>query len=279
MESIASTITRLFAGVDKRDWRQVENTMDDKVLLDYTSMAGGTPTWLTPCQITDAWAAFLPGFDRTHHQLSDFEINETKDLSTAHYEGKAEHFIGKDIWVVEGTYDATLRKKEGNWVVSQFKFNLKTQSGNTALPTIATDRMNSLQQQEQNRKVVDNFFTALETPQFELLKTIFAENGRQLNPYAPEGFPESFDGSEDIYRQYSGLTANFGQMRFPRQIFATEDPNFFFVLFKGKIEINAGGTYENDYLGTFRLENGKIREYTEYFNQIVMAKAFGTKLN
>ena len=88
MESIASTITRLFAGVDKRDWRQVESTMDDKVLLDYTSMAGGTPAWLTPRQITDAWAAFLPGFDRTHHQLSDFEINETKDSSTAHCKGK-----------------------------------------------------------------------------------------------------------------------------------------------------------------------------------------------
>jgi ketosteroid isomerase-like protein len=277
MESIASIITRLFGGVDKRDWQQVESTMDDKVLLDYTSMAGGTPTWLTPRQITDAWAAFLPGFDRTHHHLSDFEINEGKD--SAHFKGKAEHFIGNEIWVVEGTYDATLRKKEGDWVVSEFKFNLKDQSGNTQLPAIATGRMNKLRQQEQHRKVVDNFFAALETPQFELLKTIFAENGRQLNPYAPEGFPKSFDGVEAIYHQYSGLAANFGQMRFPRQIFATEDPNFFFVLFKGKIDIKAGGTYENDYLGTFRLENGKITEYTEYFNQVVMAKAFGITLN
>jgi len=278
MENIASTITRLFEGVDKRDWQQVENTMDDKVLLDYTSMAGGTPAWLTPRQITDAWAAFLPGFDRTNHRLSGFEVNEDKNSSTAHYSGKAEHFIGKDIWVVEGTYDTTLKEREGNWVVSQFKFNLKTQSGNTNLPSIATERMAGHRQTEQNRKVVDDFFSALETQQFDLLKTIFAENGRQLNPYAPDGFPKSFDGAEAIYSQYSGLTANFGQMRFPRQIFATEDPNFFFVLFKGKIDIKTGGAYENDYLGTFRLQNGRIIEYTEYFNQIVMAKAFGIKL-
>src|SRR5579871_3408482 len=98
MKNIASTITRLFAGADKRDWPDVENTMDDKVLLDYTSMSGGSPAWLTPRQITDAWAAFLPGFDRTNHQLSDFEINEGRDSSTAHYKGKAEHFIGKEIW-------------------------------------------------------------------------------------------------------------------------------------------------------------------------------------
>src|ERR1700712_1400416 len=131
---------------------------------------------------------------------------------------------------------------------------------------------------EQNRKVVDNFFVALETQQFELLKQVFAETGRQLNPYAPDGFPKSFDGAEAIYKQYSGLTANFGQMKFPRQIFATEDPDFFFVLFKGEIEIKAGGQYTNDYMGTFRLQNSRVIEYTEYFNQLVMAKAFGIKL-
>lgn len=131
---------------------------------------------------------------------------------------------------------------------------------------------------ESNRKVVDNFFVALETQKFEMLKDVFAENGKQLNPYSPAGFPKSFDGAEGIYKQYSGLTANFGQMKFPRQILATEDPNFFFVKFKGEIEIKAGGKYENDYLGTFKLENGKVVEYIEYFNQIVMAKAFGIDL-
>ena len=132
---------------------------------------------------------------------------------------------------------------------------------------------------EQNRKVVDNFFVALETQKFDMLKEVFAPDGKQLNPYSPEGFPKSFDGAEGIYKQYSGLTANFGQMKFPRQIFATEDPNFFFVKFRGEIDIKAGGKYENDYLGTFKLQNGKIIEYTEYFNQIVMAKAFNIALN
>ena len=131
---------------------------------------------------------------------------------------------------------------------------------------------------ESNRKVVDNFFVALETQKFEMLKEVFAKNGKQLNPYSPVGFPKSFDSADAIYKQYSGLTANFGQMKFPRQIFATEDPNFFFVKFRGEIEIKAGGKYENDYLGTFKLENGKVLEYTEYFNQIVMAKAFGIDL-
>jgi len=131
---------------------------------------------------------------------------------------------------------------------------------------------------ESNRTVVDAFFVALETQRFDLLKDIFATDGKQLNPYAPEGFPKSFDGSEGIYKQYSGLTANFGKMAFPRKIYATEDPNFCFVQFRGEIEIKAGGKYENDYLGTFKLKDGKIIEYTEYFNQVVMAKAFNIQL-
>ena len=67
-------------------------------------------------------------------------------------------------------------------------------------------------------------------------------------------------------------------MKFPRKILATENPDFLFVQFKGEIEIKSGGKYENDYLGTFLLRDGKIIEYTEYFNQIVMARAFGLEL-
>jgi ketosteroid isomerase-like protein len=67
-------------------------------------------------------------------------------------------------------------------------------------------------------------------------------------------------------------------MTFPRKIYATEDPDFFFVQFRSEIKIKAGGKYENDYLGTFKLKDGKIVEYTEYFNQVVMAKAFNIHL-
>jgi ketosteroid isomerase-like protein len=130
----------------------------------------------------------------------------------------------------------------------------------------------------ENKKVVDNFFVALETENFGMLKEVFAPDGRQLNPYVPEGFPKSFDGAEAIYKQYSTLPQNFSKMRFPRTIYGTDDPDFFFVVFKGEIDIRAGGKYENDYLGTFRLEEGCIKEYTEYFNPIVMAKAFNISL-
>ncbi|MCH7408151.1 PhzA/PhzB family protein [Belliella sp. DSM 111904] len=130
-----------------------------------------------------------------------------------------------------------------------------------------------------NTQVVDSFFSAMEAQKFETIKEVFAENAVQLLPYAPEGFPNRLEGSEAIYNQFSGLTAYFSKMKFTREIYATEDPNFFFVKFKGDMELKNGGKYENDYLATFKLENGQIIEYTEYFNPIVMAKAFGLKIN
>ena len=156
--------------------------------------------------------------------------------------------------------------------VASFAASAQTTKNKTNQPA-----MNELSK-DNNRKVVDNFFIALETQQFEMLKEVFAKDGRQINPYAPEGFPKSFDGADAIYKQYSGLTAQFTKMKFPREIFVTQDPNFFFVKFRGEIEMKVGGKYENDYIGTFKLENGKVVEYTEYFNQVVMAKAFGIEL-
>jgi ketosteroid isomerase-like protein len=275
---IASQVQTIFSGADERNWSKVMSVMDEYVLLDYSSMTGSAATKVTPEQITTDWAAFLPGFDRTNHKLSDFKINIAGEEAVVSYIGKADHYLNSEVWTVEGSYITKLKSVGASWLVYSHIFNFEKQSGNTNLPTEATKKMQFLILTETNRKVVDSFFVALETQQFEMLKEVFAENGKQLNPYSPEGFPKSFDGAEGIYKQYSGLTANFGQMKFPRQIFATEDPNFFFVKFKGEIEIKAGGKYENDYLGTFKLENGKVVEYTEYFNQIVMAKAFDIDL-
>jgi len=132
---------------------------------------------------------------------------------------------------------------------------------------------------EKNRKVINAFYVGVENQKFDIIKEVFAENAKQLIPYAPDGFPKSLNGSDAIYKQFSGLTAYFVQMKFPRQIFSTEDPNFFFVKFKGDMDVKGGGKYENDYIGTFKFQDGKIVEYAEYFNPIVMAKAFNIKLD
>ena len=141
-EKIIHSLIDVFAGADERNWQKIQHVMANTVLLDYTSMAGGNPAILTPQQITNSWEAFLPGFDKTFHQLSGFELKVTGNTATVHYAGKADHFIGKETWTVEGTYDSELKKDNDLWLVTKHKFNFIKQSGNINLPTRAIQIIN-----------------------------------------------------------------------------------------------------------------------------------------
>ena len=275
-KEIIATVTSIFESTDARDWSKVRGAFASKVLLDYTSMAGGEPVNLTPSQITDSWSGLLPGFDKTRHMISHFEVKTDTEKATLTHHGTANHYLNGQTWTVVGNYEHELIREAGAWKVSTMKFNLEFIDGNTDLPRLAKEVVEG--KTIDHKAVVDRFFVALETQEFEILREIFSMDAQQLNPYIPEGFPKSFDGREGIYKQYSGLTDNFGQMKFPRTIYATDDPNIVFVKFRGEIEIKAGGKYENDYFGIFKLDNGKIIEYTEFFNPIVMARAFGIQL-
>ena len=275
-EQIISVVESIFEGTDERNWTKVEAAFASSVKLDYTSMAGGEPADLTPQQITGAWSGILPGFDNTRHMVHHFELIENANGISVKHDGTANHYLNGSVWTVVGNYEHQLVQEAGQWKVTAMKFNMEFIDGDTDLPRLASEKVAG--KTVSNAEVVDRFFRALETQNFEWLKEVFAENGRQLNPYIPEGFPTIFEGSEGIYKQYSGLTENFGAMKFPREIFTTQNPDVLFVQFRGEIEIKVGGKYENDYLGIFKMKDGKIIEYTELFNPIVMARAFNIDL-
>jgi hypothetical protein len=137
-EKIVLSIKNLFEGADERNWQKVQNSMLKTVLLDYTSMTGGNASAQTRQQIADTWAAFLPGFDKTHHQLWGFDVNVKENIANVHYTGKADHFINNEVWTVEGTYETEVQKENNQWLIAKHKFNLTKQSGNLNLPAIAT---------------------------------------------------------------------------------------------------------------------------------------------
>lgn len=140
-EKIIQQITNLFAGTDARDWSRVQNTMHEKVLLDYSSLTGNPASTLTPNDITAAWSAFLPGFDRTHHRLGGFIINVSGNNATAHFDGNADHYIDDQVWTVLGSYDTKFKLVNNQWRIIEFRFNFTKQSGNTELPKLASERM------------------------------------------------------------------------------------------------------------------------------------------
>ena len=63
------------------------------------------------------------------------------------------------------------------------------------------------------------------------------------------------------------------------EIFETQDPNFFWVECDGKGAIRfpgyPEGYYENHFLHSFQLENGKIRKQREFMNPFEQLRALG----
>ena len=130
----------------------------------------------------------------------------------------------------------------------------------------------------QNKASVKAFFTALENENVEALVTLFADQGKHINPYHSGLFPTGANGKEEIRAYWTPVFPNFAGMTFPiDEIYAMEDPKMVFVKYTGNIQLkNDAGVYSNQYYSTFKFnDEGKIEEYVEIFNPIVAARGFG----
>jgi len=138
---INDVINRLFVNTDLRTWETVEACFADSVNLDYTSLVGGEPLQVTPSQIMVGWKSLLPGFQATHHQVSNFLIDLDGNEAACSANGIAYHYLpnqeGENFWTVVGTYDFQLAKQGQDWKVTMMKFNFKFMMGNPHLPEMA----------------------------------------------------------------------------------------------------------------------------------------------
>lgn len=286
--AVIATVQKTFAGSDERDWQKVESAFADTVLLDYSSLSGASASTLAAADIIKAWQGVLPGFYSTHHQVGNFAVNVNGNRATASAHGLALHYLPNDtrnnVWVVVGTYNYTLQKQGDTWRINALTFNLQKQSGNLQLPQLAQQRVKEGKTAKRPevsnaaKASVDAFFTALERLDVPAFMNAWSDDGRQIMPLSPDGFPKELKDKAAIQKQYSGLPESYASMSFPRKIFATDDPNTFIVQYTGRIPLKDGGEYNNNYVGLFTLKGGKVQRFTEYFDPFILQEAFGSKL-
>ena len=128
-----------------------------------------------------------------------------------------------------------------------------------------------------NKETGKQFFQLLEKEDITAFINLFADIGKQINPYASGLFPKGAKGKEELMDYWTPVPANFDGMDFSiQEIYAMEDPNIVFAKYMGRIKLkNEAGYYENNYYSTFRFnESGLITEYVEIFNPIIAARAF-----
>lgn len=131
-------IKKMFEGIDLLDWAKIHVVMAEQVLLDFTSITGGQPGLMSPQQITNIWSDILPGFDKTHHQLSNFESKIEEEKKCITFDGKIDHFLNGSVWTVIGNYFV---ETEEDHKISFLKFNFKYAKGESSLPQKAVEKV------------------------------------------------------------------------------------------------------------------------------------------
>jgi hypothetical protein len=146
-QKITHAVRNLFKGIDDRDWPLALSVLAEELFLDYSSMNSVEAAIHNHEQVFKAWDSFLTGFDRTQHTLTEFKVQLHGAQADVFYVGKADHFIGDDVWTTEGNYETKLEKQNGAWIITSHKISYDKQSGNTSLPRLAHQNLTKRKQQ------------------------------------------------------------------------------------------------------------------------------------
>ncbi|GAA6165019.1 nuclear transport factor 2 family protein [Pelagimonas sp. KU-00592-HH] len=138
---ISRSITDIAAGADRHDWSRVRAAFADTVTTDYSSLWGGDAITQPTDALVGAWAGFLPGFDSTHHMVTNHTITSQKDgRATAEADFTATHRIDDGLWVLGGRYSYVLEEQGDRWVVTSLTMTALWETGDRALVGLAGER-------------------------------------------------------------------------------------------------------------------------------------------
>ena len=110
----------------------------------------------------------------------------------------------------------------------------------------------------------------------ERFLNVWHNNGVQIMPCSPDGFPSRLEGKEAIRCYYDLLSNYYKLIRFSDRIFHfTTDPARVWVELRCEIQIKAmGKACKNSYACLFILRGAQIIEYKEYTSLFTLLTPF-----
>ncbi|HEX5043835.1 MAG TPA: nuclear transport factor 2 family protein [Candidatus Polarisedimenticolaceae bacterium] len=133
----ARVVIDLFVATDRRDWAKVEACLAPRLMLDMTSLAGGTPQEVTGAALAAMWRDGLAPIDHVHHQVGNLVVTVGGDEANATCYGIALHHrkvaSPQRTRVFVGSYRIHLVRLERRWRIDRFAFDLAFLEGNLEL--------------------------------------------------------------------------------------------------------------------------------------------------
>ncbi len=106
--AISDTVTSMLHAIDALDWDAVREAFADRIDVDHTSLAGGSPETLPAQELMARWRALLPGFEATQHLTGPITVRPVEGRAMAETHVRGYHCIkeaeGGDVWMVAGHY-------------------------------------------------------------------------------------------------------------------------------------------------------------------------------
>ncbi len=130
-----------------------------------------------------------------------------------------------------------------------------------------------------NTETIKQMFIAMGNKDLETWLSYWSEDGIQLIPFAPDGFPKSVEGKDALREAYTGLLNDYGELKFTHiEINPLEDKDQIMVKWGVDIELKGSDkNYQNELIGTFEFKDGKVVRLTEYFNPENFIEVVGHK--
>ncbi|MEX0287023.1 MAG: nuclear transport factor 2 family protein [Paracoccaceae bacterium] len=141
MVEISRTITDIAAGADRHDWARVRDAFSDSVTVDYTSLWGGEPATQAADDLVAGWQGFLPGFDMTHHMVTNHTVvSQDGDSALVQAEFTATHRVDDMLWTLGGRYTYEMKPAESRWRVTSLTMTALWETGDRGIVAIASER-------------------------------------------------------------------------------------------------------------------------------------------
>lgn len=137
---VISVVSSIPLAVDLARYDLAEAAFAPQIVIDYTSLWGGTPNTMTPAELMTAWRGIVPGFTATWHELSNVKakVSGTRASATADVDGR--HWIDGQLWRPVGHYTWDLEKQNNQWKVTRMVFTMTQEIGDRKLAHLAMER-------------------------------------------------------------------------------------------------------------------------------------------
>jgi uncharacterized protein len=119
----------------------------------------------------------------------------------------------------------------------------------------------------ENLDVVRAFFDLMHRQEIDAWGELWADDGRILVAYPPDGFASSIDGRAEILPAFRALFAHFEAFDYELTgVFPASDSDAVCVEWNVRAMLTNGTVYTNDNIAVFRFRDGLISAYHDYFD-------------